>query len=219
MLHPATGNQRPYFERCPRSRAGLGAPMTEQFQWLWSATVAGFWQRTSVFGISTTIFVRRMLFWSPVTAGLLLSGSVGPGHIGVVAGLAGFPFLVAAYLFILGIVSPAALRTAAFLVERPVFFGSWLRPCMRLADLLWRLEAGPNYGAEQSRQSLRSLDRALYDASRELDPRPLPPGHVWMPVLPAWSEGTGPVWHSAIVAALVAASAKAFVLLSAGAPM
>ena len=125
--------------------------MTEQLQWFWAATFAGVWRRTTVFGLPTTILVRRMLVWSPVTAGMLLSGSTGLPRVGFLAGLVGFPFLVAVYLVLLGVVAPSALRTAAFLVERPVFFGSWLRPCMWLADLLWRLEAGPNYGLASRR--------------------------------------------------------------------
>ena len=167
----------------------------------------------------TTVLVRRMLFWTPVTAGFVLTGAGGLPHAGFFAFILGFPFFVSAYVLILGIVAAFALRTAPILVERPVFFGSWLRPSMWLADALWAVEAGSSYGSAQAEQSRRGLDRALYDSFRELERRPMPPGHVWIPVLAAHSEGWGPWWHSAVVAAIVAGSAQAFFWLSTGGPM
>ncbi len=144
--------------------------MSEQLRWLWVATIAQLWLRTTLFGVAMTVFVRRMILWT--TLGLPAAFAVGVGLHGWGKGL-----LMAAVLslggtslfmlILLGIIGPAMWRVGAVILAGAPMLGPFLGAfLMWFPDLLWRLEAGPQLGEAQQAASRAGIDRTVLERER-----------------------------------------------------
>ena len=122
--------------------------MGGQFAWLWVATIGQIWTKTTLLGWTTTILVRRLIIWLPfgVYFGWMQAGGAVSG---IAQGLLFAPF-AAGLAMVLMTFGQALWR----LVSMPftTFGGIFGLPglvLLKLADLWWRLEAGPGPGAAQ----------------------------------------------------------------------
>jgi len=153
--------------------------MIGQIQWLWAATFGQFYTGTTLLGWRTTIFVRRFILWFAL--GVYVAWTYVRQEYGVVSAvpmtavLAPFYTLLGVFVVTLGM---AIFRGCT--IPFTAFGGVMGLPglmIIKLADLFWRIEAGPGPAAaqaartnadiqsqQQSRQEQRLHDAMMYDA-------------------------------------------------------